>query len=152
MKRTRACAITVKEDKVCLLWRKVNGNAYFVFPGGGKENNETVEEAVAREAFEESSLVVKAEKLLYKLTDENSEHYFFLCSYVSGEPKLGNGNEFFEASESNQFEPMWKNVSELKTLTIFPLEIRDWLIEDIKDNFIQTPRELNCLVSERRKV
>jgi len=151
MKKIRACAIIVNSSNVILLWRKIKGKEYFVFPGGGKEINETLEEAVVREAFEETSLKIKVEKLLYRLIDENNEHNFYLCSYLSGQPKLGLHNEFLESSEENKYEPMWKNINELVNLLVFPLEVRDWFIEDYKNNFVQTPREQTIEIEKRRK-
>ena len=151
MKKIRACAIIINIDKVMLLWRKINGKAYFVFPGGGKELNETLEEAVVREAFEETSIKVMVDKLLYKIIDENNEHNFYLCSYISGEPKLGIFNEHLDKSETNQYEPMWKNIEEITNLQILPLEARDWFINDYKNNFVDTPREQTILINDRRK-
>jgi len=152
MKKIRACAIVVNKGNVLLLWRKIKGKEYFVFPGGGKEINETLDEAVAREVFEETSIVVKVEKPLYKLIDENNEHNFYLCLYLSGEPKLGLYNEFLDLSEENKYEPMWKNINELTDLSVFPLEVRDWFITDYKNNFIQTPREQTIEIEQRRKI
>ncbi|MFA5934754.1 MAG: NUDIX domain-containing protein [Candidatus Paceibacterota bacterium] len=152
MKKIRACAIIIKEDQVILLWRKINNNSYFVFPGGGKESNETLEEAVIREAFEETSIKVKIDRFLYKLIDENSEHNFYLCSYISGEPKLGTYNEHLETSENNQYKPMWKGIDEMSNLPILPLEVRDWFIKDYKNNFAGVPREETILINDRRKL
>ena len=152
MKKIRACAIVVNKGNALLLWRKIKEKEYFVFPGGGKEINETLDEAVVREAFEETSIVVKVEKPLYKLIDENNEHNFYLCSYLSGESKLGLYNEFLDSSEENKYKPMWKNINELTDLPVFPLEVRDWFIEDYKNNFIQTPREQTIGIEQRRKI
>jgi ADP-ribose pyrophosphatase YjhB (NUDIX family) len=152
MKKIRACAVVIKSDKVLLLWRKRNNNEYFVFPGGGKEQNETLEEAVEREVFEEASIKVRVNKLLYKLIDENNEQNFYLCSYVSGEPKLGIYNEHSEISENNQYEPAWKDINKIDRLSILPLEVRDWFIDDYKNSFINTPREKMILINDRRKI
>jgi len=129
MKRVRACAIVVDGGRVLLLWRKINGNAYYVFPGGGKEEGETIEQAVAREALEETSIVVNVEKFLYKLENETIVNYFYLCSYVSGEPKLGEGNEVGEITESNQYEPMWKEISQFADLEFLPVEVKGWFLD-----------------------
>jgi len=94
IKRIRAVAIIVKDDKILLIHRISHGKEYHVFPGGGVENGETIEQAVLREVQEEASLEVKIEKLLYHhIYDDNTEQFFYLCRCVSGEPKLGDGNE-----------------------------------------------------------
>lgn len=44
----RAVAILIKGGQVLLMHRTRNGKEFWVFPGGGVEENESVEEAVAR--------------------------------------------------------------------------------------------------------
>lgn len=133
MKRIRAVAIIVHKERVVLLWRKVKGIEYFVFPGGGVEAGETLEQAVVREALEETSLEVKVEKLFHVITNELNESNFYICQYISGEPKLGNSTEMQAMNEANQYEPMWKNISELSQLDLRPVELRDLFIQEYKD-------------------
>lgn len=154
MKRIRAVAIIVNDDKILVIHRINNGKEYFVFPGGGVENGETVEQAVLREVQEETSLEVKIEKMLYHhIYDDDTEHFFYLCRYVSGEPKLGNGNEARNMKESNAnfYKPIWYEIKDLPQLLLYPLEIRDWFIDDIKVNFENVPREAKLKVSELRQ-
>jgi 8-oxo-dGTP diphosphatase len=152
MKRIRAGAIVINDDKVLLMYRKINDNEYFVFPGGGVEVNETLEQTAERESMEETSVVVKAMKPLYRLIDENNDQRFFLCEYISGEPKFGNGSEFLSATESNVYKPMWKEIRDLANLSIMPLEVRDWFIADLKNSFKDCPREATIMVADRRKI
>ncbi len=133
------------------MWRKVKNKEYFVFPGGGQEVGETLEETVCRELLEETSIIVSVEKLLYKLTDENTEQNFYLCKYISGEPKLGKGNESIDTNESNQYKPLWRNIEEIASLPVLPLEVRDWFLEDYKNNFSYSVREDFILTTDRRK-
>lgn len=154
MKRIRAVAIIVNEGKVLLMHRINNGKEYHVFPGGGVENGETVEQTVLREVQEETSLKVKIEKMLYHhIYDDNTEHFFYLCRYVSGEPKLGDGNEAQDMKESNVnfYNPIWYEIKGLPQLLLYPLEIRDWFIKDRKTNFEFVPREVTIKVSELRQ-
>jgi len=153
MKRIRAGAIIVKGREVLLLQRIIKGNKYYVFPGGKKEDNENIEETAVRESLEETSLKIKSEKLLYKLIDESNEQFFILCSYIDGEPKLStDSHEAMQMNENNQYEPMWKNIENLSNLPLFPIEVRDWFIEDYNSNYINTPREQTILIADRRKV
>src|SRR3989344_5741696 len=102
--RVRAVAIVFKDNKILLMQRAHDGKEYWVFPGGGIEEGELVENAVIREIEEEASLEVEIIKLLYshKYSDIKHEHYFYLCKYVSGAPKLGNFNEFQTMKEGSQ--------------------------------------------------
>jgi mutator protein MutT len=154
MKRIRAVAIIVNDNKILVIHRINNGKEYFVLPGGGVENGETVEQAVLREVQEETALEVKIEKMLYHHTyDDNTEHFFYLCRYVSGEPKLGDGNEArdMKKSSTNFYNPIWYEVKGLPQLLLYPFEIRDLFIEDAKVNFENEPREVKLKVSELRQ-
>jgi len=154
MRRIRAVAIIVNNEKVLLMHRINNGKEYHVFPGGGVENGETVEQAVLREVQEETSLKVKIEKLLYHhIYDDDTKQFFYFCRYVSGEPELGDGNEARDMKESNAnfYNPIWYEIKGLPQLLLYPLEIRDWFIEDTKKNFENVPREAIIKVSELRQ-
>ncbi|MEI6850335.1 MAG: NUDIX domain-containing protein [Candidatus Saccharibacteria bacterium] len=153
MKKIRAVSITIRNDEILLMHRIKDGFDYYTFPGGGVEVGETVEKAVVRELIEEATMKVKVGKLLYHhIYDNNSEQFFYLCKHVSGEPKLGNYNEAQNMAAGNNFyEPVWYKISEINKLTLFPIEIRDWLIEDHISKFVNTPRNATIPVSELRK-
>ena len=150
----RAVAIILQNSNVLLMWRKNHGKEYYVFPGGGVEKNETVKQAVLREVMEETSLKVTLGKLLYHhMYDDNSEQFFYLCSYLSGTLELGDFNEkkAMKDDASDQYCPQWIAIDRLKELCIYPLEIKDWLIEDIKTNFRNTPREATINIVQLRE-
>jgi len=153
-KPIRAVAIVIKDNNVLLIWRRSHGKEYYVFPGGGVEENESVEAAVLREVREETSLEINVDKLLYHHHYINdSDQYFYLCSYLSGEPTLGDANEKEDMLKNtdNFYRPIWVKTDEVKQLLIYPLEIRDWLLEDIKSNFKDTPRESSMKTDELRQ-
>lgn len=154
-KPIRSAGIVIKDNKILLIHR-INKLEYYVFPGGGVEDDETNEDAVVREFFEETSVEIKVQRVLYHhhLTSDDGEmdQYFFLCEYISGEPKLGQGNELKETSEKTDFyEPLWFPVGKLSETLVFPLEIRDWLLEDMKNNFENVLREATLKISELRQ-
>lgn len=130
---------------------------YFVFPGGKVEAKETVEEAVAREVMEEFSIDVDVDKLLYKHYLDHgergkSEQHFYLCQYLKGEPELGNANEK-EAMEKGEkyYKPQWMDLDKVSDLLLYPLEIRDWLLEDTENGLKNNPREEHLRVSDLRQ-
>lgn len=143
----RAVAVTIRKNRVLLMHRINKGKEYWTFPGGGVEKGETVKEAVLRELKEETSITAEVRTLLYHLkyrhTDgSKSTQYFYRCSYLSGRPKLGNFNEKEQMSKENNFyKPAWIPIAKIPRLLLFPLEIRNWLIKDSKDNFRHIPRK-----------
>ena len=61
----RPATITIKENKVLLVRSKYHGKEFFLFPGGGVELGETIEEGAIRETFEETGIRVKIKKLIH---------------------------------------------------------------------------------------
>ena len=142
-KRIRAVGILIKNDRVLLIRRTKEGKKFWVLPGGGVEENEKVEKAVVREVEEEASIKCKIVKLLYTHIYPDLEHkqFYYLCKHISGNPKLGEYNEFHTMEEKDQtYEPVWVKIEDLPKKLLYPLEIRDWLIKDYRANFKDTPR------------
>ena len=152
----RAVAIIIKNNEVLLMHRINQDKEYYVFPGGGVEDNETVEEAVLRELKEETSLKVKIHQLLYHhhiIGDTNdSDQYFYLCDFISGTPQLSEGDELEENRNGTDFyEPLWYPLIKLQETLLYPLEIRDWLIEDLKNGFSKTTKDATFKISQLRQ-
>lgn len=153
--KNRASAIILNAGKILLMHRFNHGAEYFVFPGGGVEDGETVEQAAVREVREETTLSIRVEKLLYhQIYDDTTEQFFFLCTYLSGQPHLDRDtNEFrrMQADPENIYDPNWFEVQNLEHLLVYPLEVRDWLIGDMRNNFRNVPRSATIAWSEVRQ-
>lgn len=90
---------------------------YFSIPGGGIEHDETKEQAVVREAWEETQIKISVDCLVAVAVLANgSRHYYFHCSYQSGEPVLlPSSDEALRSDEDNRFLPGWHSLSKVKT-------------------------------------
>jgi len=155
MLRNRVAGIGIRDGKVLVIHR-INeiGEEYYVFPGGGQEENETSEEAVVRELYEETSLNVKPRKLLYHITwDEGIENFFYLCDAENGEAMLRDDSEEFAKMQKGEqsYTLEWILIEELHTLKLYQLEVRDLFIEDYKKDFSNEVKELFINVAERRQ-
>ncbi len=135
--RIRAAGIVIKDNCVLLIERKRDGAHYWVFPGGGVEEGETKEEAVVREVFEETSMIVTLDKLMYEyhhdvLHGGSPYQYFYLCGYVSGVPALH--ADSIEQSKMDQghgfYKPQWVPLDSIAELELYPYEVRDKIISD----------------------
>lgn len=107
-KRVSSRGIIIEDGSVYAIFRrriKDDGTVkeYYVIPGGGIEENETLEENVIREMKEEFSVDVKIDGYLGKDEGEDSIAHFFACSIVNGIPCLG-GEELERCTESNYYE------------------------------------------------
>ena len=92
--RTRAAGVVIHKGSILLMRRKKNGKNFYVFPGGGIEEGEDREVTVSREFLEETTVVVKAKRLLYEVHLDGDEYgskdqYYYECEYISGETVLG---------------------------------------------------------------
>ncbi|MDP2705469.1 MAG: NUDIX domain-containing protein [Patescibacteria group bacterium] len=153
--RQRVAAIVVKEDTVLLMHRINDGKEYYSFPGGGKEENESLETGALRELSEETTVDAIIDRLVYKVIwDSGDENYFYLCNYISGEPKLReDAEELKEMADGKQaYKPEWVYISDLPNTLLYQLEIRDLLIKDLKNGFLEHPQELFIKVEERRRI
>lgn len=151
-KRVRAVGLLIKGNQILLMWRKKYGKEYYVFPGGGVEKNESVEDAVVREFYEEASIEVQTRKLKYVHNyDDGTRHEFYDCTYLSGEVALGEGNEKEEMNENDLYDPRWVDVDQVKELLVYPLEIRDLLLQDLERGFSGEVKEFNLKVKDLRQ-
>lgn len=137
--RVRLAGIIPMEKGFALMHRQNVKNRryenYFVFPGGGQEENETLEQGTIREIKEEFGIDVKITKLLYTLKQDGKEEYFFLCEYVSGVLGTGEGPEFSgdpKYIDSGTYTPVIVPRQEIKNIFILPPEIKEKLVEDIE--------------------
>lgn len=130
----RSVAVIIREGKILLMHRIKNGQQYFVFPGGGVEDGETVEVGIVREIKEEFGIDIKIEKLLFQIENQGREEFYFLVKEFTGIPEIG-GEEKERMSEVNQYYPVWKNLSEIKTLVnLYPEQAKQKVEESLPNH------------------
>ena len=91
--RNRSSTIILLDGKVAVIKRTRSGKVYYVFPGGGIEENETPEEAAIRETHEELGVTVEIDRLLHTFP-YNGFQYYFLATMKAGEFGTGKGEEY----------------------------------------------------------
>lgn len=140
--RIRVAGIIPMDGGFALMHRtgnKVSGILdYHVFPGGGLEEGETLEEGTAREIKEEFGIDVKVKEKIYELDngEVNKKEYFFLCEYVSGKLGTGTGPEFNKDpkyADRGDFTPEIIKREEIDKINLLPYEIKDKFVEDVKN-------------------
>lgn len=136
----RVRAIINIDNGIVLIHRKraVDGEMreYYPLPGGGIEEQESLEEALYREIKEELGIVVKINKQIYKIIDDISVQHIFLCDYVSGEFGTGNGPEFNDSDyqKRGEYIPEVINLRDLKNTNMVPAELKEQLLKDLENN------------------
>ena len=114
---------------------------YYTFPGGGQEENETLEEGTIREIKEEFGIDVEVVKKLYELDNKEKDmkEYFFLCKYIGGKFGTGQGPEFTEDpryADRGKYLPEIIKKEDVENIVLLPYEIRDKFVKDIKEGRI----------------
>ena len=121
-KRVSSRAIIIEDGKLLTMFRRKIKNdgsikEYYVIPGGGLEENETLEENVIRELKEEFNVDIEVIKFLESVEYKDTIANYFLCKIVNGTPKLG-GEELERMSESNYYEVRFVDLNELDNIDI----------------------------------
>ena len=123
--RVSSRAIILNDGKLLTMFRRKikdgKTNEYFVIPGGGLEEGETLEQNVVRELKEEMGISLKILGYLGKREDESSCQHYFHCEIVDGEPKLG-GEELDRMTQENYYEPKWISIESLQNIDILGTE------------------------------
>lgn len=131
--RKRASAAIVKDGKILLMRRVKPDHEYYIVPGGGIEEGETPEDALAREVMEELTLKVIHSRFLVTVDYERWPSYatshtggqrdfYFLVEQYEGVPEIG-GPEKERMSEENQYHIVWLPIGDLGTrVDILPQE------------------------------
>lgn len=155
MNRNRSVGIVIKDNKVLVMHRINKGDEYWVFPGGGQEEREAPDQTAVREIDEETTIKVNVGRLVYHIIwDTGEENFFYLCDYISGEPKLRSDSEEIKQMKNGDqvYEPMWIEIDKLSKLKLYQLEVRDLFLNDYKNGFPEHVQELSIKLAERRHI
>jgi len=122
-----------QKDKILLIERFNNGRHYYVFPGGGVENTDkTPEKALEREIKEETNVEINILGQFYELQIlGHNRQLVYICEYISGDLMV-TGEEKNKQNKTDKYIPTWFKVSQLSSINVFPEEIKNWLLDDLK--------------------
>ncbi len=105
-------ALIIEKDGLLLIEERKNSKltdpGKFVFPGGHVHENETLDEAIKREAFEELNIKLVETKLIYVADfdgpEEKQKIHWYWCNNFEGEMKNNEAEEliWIKPSESDK--------------------------------------------------
>ena len=127
--RVRAGIVLIQDNNVALIERHRAGLDYFVFPGGGVDEGESVEQAAIREAMEELGVEVALKQKIAEIQlGPNSRQIYFLAEQISGEFGSGVGEEYTQADPNSSDEgiylPIWMPIDQLPLhKNVYPADV-----------------------------
>jgi len=98
-KRISCRTIIILDDKLICIYHNRYGDIYWTLPGGGLEENESIEYCAVREAKEELNISVRICGLPFIYEDKESLQFIFTAEYISGNLILPIGS--IEVQRSN---------------------------------------------------
>jgi len=128
-KKHRAVLILIDKGGILLLYRFKNGEEYYVFPGGGVEDAESIIDAAVREAKEETGLDVEIKQQLWEYENNGRIEHFFLIDKFSGELKIG-GPEQDRQSPDNVYRLEWVAFEKVSNLKLLPEAMKNKVLKE----------------------
>jgi ADP-ribose pyrophosphatase YjhB (NUDIX family) len=91
MARRRASAVVIKDNRILMVRITDRGQSWWCLPGGTVQPNETPEQAISRELYEELDLQVQPRHRLYEalMPHEEGVDYGILIDLPARKPSLG---------------------------------------------------------------
>ena len=133
----------IKNDDGIILIHRIKKNSdveirdYYVVPGGKMELNESEEETVKREVFEELGIHVRVGTRLLEIYNDfdDSIQIFYECEYVNGILGTGTGPEVTNHDEYyGEYIIEIIKYENLEKINLVPEEIKAYLLENRKDD------------------
>ena len=127
------------DNNVLLIKRIKKGHEYYVVPGGHIEMDEKEWVTCVRELKEETGLDVQPIKKVFISKSKRHQNIFYFCSIKKKENidldpnnlpivKLV-GEEKYKSSKDNYYKPLWVDVSKIKNMRIYPIDIKPIIIK-----------------------
>jgi ADP-ribose pyrophosphatase YjhB (NUDIX family) len=141
-------AIVFRNDKLLVIKRDNFGKQYLVLPGGGVEEGETPEEAVVREAKEETSTDIEIVRKVYdqKSYKQYPKQLVYLCELKSqNDPELAKDSIEYQLNQAgNKYQPVFLSLAGIESLGIefLPQVLLEEIKSGIKNGF---PKEAKTI-------
>jgi ADP-ribose pyrophosphatase YjhB (NUDIX family) len=142
-----ARAIIIENNKVLVMYRNKYGSEYFTLVGGRVNDDESIEQGLEREIFEETGLSIIRSQLVY--TEEHpapyNEQYIYLCEVAPhGEISVQDYSEeaLLNKLDANIHTPMWVDMNHFGRLAFRTPQLQEAITKAFKQGFPVEPIKL----------
>jgi 8-oxo-dGTP pyrophosphatase MutT (NUDIX family) len=143
--RIRAGIVLIKDNSVALIERYRAGLHYFIFPGGGVDEGESLEQAAVREAMEELGIEVTIRQKVTEIQlGDKSRQIYFLVEQISGEFGTGKGEEFIPSNADDPqkgiYIPIWMPIERLPgQINVYPADVVRLVVRSVEEGWPSAP-------------
>jgi 8-oxo-dGTP diphosphatase len=142
-----ARAIIIEDDKMLVMHRNKYGSEYFTLVGGRANENETMEQALAREIREETGLTITKYRLVfYEVHPEPyNQQYVYLCEVAPhGEVAIQDYSEegFMNKLDANMHHPVWVSTRNFHNLHFRTPQLHSAILKALKNGFPEEAEKL----------
>ena len=134
--RISSRAVIIENGKVLTMFRRRIKEGvtteYYVIPGGGQDEGETLENTVVRELKEEMNVDIKILGYLGQSTWKESTSNFFHCEIINGRPHLG-GEELERMTEDNFYDPRYVDV---KLINEIDIKDKEFILKALNKEYV----------------
>ncbi len=139
-----ARAIIIENGKILVMHRNKYNSKYFTLVGGRLNENETPEQAVAREVLEETGLKVTSTKLVFyeDHPEPFNKQYIFLCTVAPHEDaavQTMSEEGVMNRLGMNLHEPVWADVGSFGRLEFRTPMLQKAILDSLKRGFPEQP-------------
>ena len=136
--KERVRAIIIDSDGIVLMKRTKQDGVYYVFPGGGVEENEDKLSAMRREAHEELGIDVEVGDLFTEQRFDRDEvpqtEFFYFCKKIGGTLGTGDGPEFQDNGKyEGSHDVVTIPIDGIGKINLLPVAVRDLLVGYFSD-------------------
>jgi 8-oxo-dGTP diphosphatase len=121
----RARVVVIRDGRVAAIERHRQGHHYWVMPGGGVEDGETIAQAAVREAEEELGVPIRLGSLRAVVIHQSpggvqERHWCFDATAESDDISIAGGPEASPSPEDGTYNAVWLDVATLNPRRIWP--------------------------------
>lgn len=135
--RSAARVIVIHHQNLLVMKRNKFGMVYYCLVGGGIDMGETADQAALREAYEETSLKLTNQRLVY-IEDAGEPYgtqYIYVADYHDGDLHVTPGSieAQLNADGKNTFEPLWVPISKFASLPFRSKELQSEILTALQN-------------------